>query len=106
MPDNSNPRDSRSSRPVSMKRLIECHQIERIAIVTHDGVRFTASAYPAPHHPIIAERRQRMFQAAGKADFSLKEAEEISLKAGAEAICGGTGDSIDAAVAALAKALT
>ena|SRR5947209_19742288 len=93
----------------SIRRMIERNQVGRVEIVTQDGKRFTATAYPVSHHPIIAKRRNEGFQKlADKLGRSLTIAEAQSVvdatieeplyrKIGAE--------SIEAAVAGLAEAL-
>lgn len=88
-----------------IRRLIQRKQLARIEIVTRDGVNFTAIAYPAPWHPIIAERRRAGFVRATEAvgrSLTIAEAQAVEDKAREDSLARANGKSIEQAVSLLA----
>lgn len=98
-------RDRRVERHIT--RLIQCYQLDRIELSTHDGKRFWAVAYPSPSSRIVSERREAAFRAAPMyPSFSIDEAAAISDKAVTQELCRAGGDTIEHAIETLAGTLT
>jgi hypothetical protein len=92
----------KSSIESTIRRLIARHALDRIEIVSRDGKRFTAIAYPAAWSPVVAARRQAGFDTLGKTEVTFQEAREISDRAAALALARATAGTIYDALAALA----
>lgn len=88
-----------------IRRLIERQALDRIEIVSSDGKTFTAIAYPAGWHRAVAMRRKAAFNAAGKSEFSITEAQAIADKAVSDALCRASALTIARAIADLAGEL-
>jgi hypothetical protein len=84
-------------------RLIQRFQLDRIELITNDGKRFTAIAYPVPWGAVVNARRAAAFT--GKGDMTLAEATRISDKAASDALCRASAETVLLAIGALADAL-